>query len=296
MTATATTTELHLPAAEPFEFGASLRFVRSFPAMVGEQDVDDTALTVALRENGRVLAARLTAATERPGLACVLTGEAPVDDATRAAVGDRLAFRFGLADDVAELVAMAVDDPPFAAVVDRLRGYHQVKFPSPLELLCWAILCQRVPVPVARGMKSALVERFGNAVPGTDLLAFPDLQQLLTVELPELTDLIGNGRKAGYLHGSLRGFAEIGEEHLRAGPFDDVRDALLALPGIGPWSANFLLVRGLGRTERMAPDPEALRAASRVYGHEIDESEFGRLAARYGIWQGYWGHYLRVGG
>jgi len=75
-----------------------------------------------------------------------------------------------------------------------------------------------------------------------------------------------------------------------------VRECLLSFPGIGPWSAGFIMIRGLGRTERMAPDKEALRAASRVYDHPVSEAEFAATAARYGKWQGYWGHYLRVSG
>jgi len=75
-----------------------------------------------------------------------------------------------------------------------------------------------------------------------------------------------------------------------------VRDQLLGLPGIGPWSATFVLIRGLGRMEHAPPDKELLRAATRVYGHTGDEHELARLAAPYGPWQGYWAHYLRAGG
>lgn len=86
------------------------------------------------------------------------------------------------------------------------------------------------------------------------------------------------------------------EGFLRTGPYDEVRDQLLQFPGIGPWSASFLLIRGLGRTERVTLDKEMARAAQRVYQRPVDEREFQRLADYYGRWQGYWGHYLRVGG
>jgi DNA-3-methyladenine glycosylase II len=183
-------------------------------------------------------------------------------------------------------------------VVARLYGYHQVKFPSPLELLVWAILGQRVPMPRARAMKHAIMSHFGNEVDveGETLRAFPDLDQLRSLGKADFEQLIGNARKAGYLYGSLQEWTQIDESFLRTGPYDAVRERLLALPGIGPWSATFLLVRGLGRTERMTADKEALRAAARVYGRPVDESEFAELAGRYGTWQGYWGHYLRVAG
>lgn len=63
-----------------------------------------------------------------------------------------------------------------------------------------------------------------------------------------------------------------------------------------PWSTAFLMIRGLGRMERLEPDKESTHAASRVYGHSVSDEEFVELASRYGPWRGYWGYYLRVGG
>ncbi len=282
-----------LPATQPFDFEASLRFVRGFPAMAGEEGVGAGTLTVALREGGTVVGARLSAAAGGGGLDCALHSTGAL---TGAVLADRLTFRVDLDDDLAAFYGLAEADPPFAAVVRRLHGYHQVKFPSPLELLCWAILCQRIPMPVARTMKQALVRECGNAVTvdGEQLWAFPDVTQLLALSAERLQELVGNSRKATYLFGALRGWADIGEGALRTGEYGAVREQLLALPGIGPWSANFLLVRGLGRTEGMTPDREVLRAASRVYRRPVDDAAFRELAAPYGPFRGYWGHYLRV--
>jgi DNA-3-methyladenine glycosylase II len=73
-----------------------------------------------------------------------------------AAITDRLPFRLGLDDEVAAFYELAADDPPFRRAITRLHGYHQVKFPSPLELMCWAVLGQRTPLAVARAVESRL--------------------------------------------------------------------------------------------------------------------------------------------
>ncbi|WP_026316062.1 DNA-3-methyladenine glycosylase family protein [Actinokineospora enzanensis] len=284
-------TSMVLPVTAPFDFTATLRFIGAFPATAGEQTVAPRALTKALRENGTVVGARLSASDG--ALRCELT---TADPDTVEAVANRLTSHLGLDDDLTEFYARAAADPPFARVVARLHGYHQVKFPSPLELFCWAVLCQRVPLPLARRTKQAIVDHFANTVTldGVTLSAFPDLDQLLSLDEPTLQRLIGNPRKAGYLHAGLRGWAELDEEYLRTGAYVRVRDSLLALPGIGPWSANFILIRGLGRMDRAEPDKEALRAAAKVYG-PVTASEFTRLATHYGPHQGYWAHYLRAG-
>ncbi|WP_307676463.1 DNA-3-methyladenine glycosylase [Streptomyces sp. V4I2] len=266
--------------------------------MTGEQGTAAGVLTMALREGGTTVGAALTAVPAEHAVDCTLSADVPIGEATVDAVMDRLDFYLGLQDDLTGFYQLARQDPPFGRVLERLRGYHQVKFPSPWELLCWAILCQRVPMPVARQMKRALVEAVGNriAVRGETRWAFPDADQLRTFDEADLRSLIGNERKAGYLYGAVRQWDELDEKVLRTGPYDGVREQLLRIPGIGPWSASFLLVRGLGRTERVSLDKEMLRAARRVYGRTMDEQEFQRLADHYGTWQGYWGHYLRVGG
>ncbi|MFI0786137.1 DNA-3-methyladenine glycosylase family protein [Streptomyces lydicus] len=288
---------LRLAARPPFSFSASLAFLHAFPAMTGQQGTAHDTLTLALRENGTTLGARVTEAPDAPAVDCVLTAASPLGDATAEAAADRLSRHLGLTDDLTEFYRLARLDRPFSRVVERLHGYHQVLFPSPRELLCWAILCQRVPLPVARKMKQALVEAAGNriTVDGEPRWAFPDAEQLACFDEPTLQRLIGNRRKAGYLHRAIRQWLDLDESFLRTGPYDEVRDQLLRLAGIGPWSASFLLIRGLGRTEHLAPDKEMIRAAQRVYGYDFDDAAFAARTAHYGRHQGYWGHYLRVG-
>ncbi|HEY3142971.1 MAG TPA: hypothetical protein VGJ86_17660 [Acidimicrobiales bacterium] len=290
------TASLLLQPLAPFDFGASLRFLREFPATAGEQIVGDDDLIKALREGGCTVLALLTSTgtVDKPELSCELTADEALDPPVLAAVEDRLRFWLGLDDDVADFYGRA--DPEFSEVVRQLYGYHQVKFPSPVEHVCWAILGQRTPMRVAQTIKRRLVEAYDNRfeVDDTEVWAFPDLDQLRSLGADDLGSLVGNQRKVGYLHGAFEALADVDEEFLRHGSYDEVRDFLLSIPGIGPWSASFVLIRGLGRSEDIPFEKEAASAASRIYGRELDEDEFRQLAARYGSWQGYWGHYLRV--
>ncbi|GHC88063.1 DNA-3-methyladenine glycosylase family protein [Streptomyces flavofungini] len=293
------TQEIRLDAAPPYRFAASLDFVCSFPATGGEQITTGTSLTKAFRAEGVTVAAMLSdgGSKDEPAVACRLTAAEPLTEPVVAATRDRLSFFLSLDDDLTSFYRAARADPPFAAVARRMHGYHQVKFPTPLEHLCWAILAQRTPMPAARKAKQALVDHFGNRVE-TDagpLWAFPDLGQFLTLSESALATLVGNERKARYLHGTIHTYARTDEAFLRCGPYDEVKDFLLSLPGIGPWSASFVLIRGLGRMEKMPADPAGLKAAAKVYGRSLSEAEFTELAAHYGDQQGYWGHYLRAG-
>lgn len=280
----------------PFDFQASLRFLEGFPATEGEQIVGDGSLLKAFRESGVTMAARVSGAgtVDDPRLECRVSALGEIPRPAAESVRDRVGFFLGVDDDLTEFYRSARADPAFSAVVDQLYGYHQVKFPSPIENLCWAVLSQRTRMPIARRAKAALLHRFNNRITvGThDLWAFPDLAQLLTLTPQAWADLVGSERKGSFLHGIARKLDD--EDFLRNGPYDKVKDFLLGLPGIGPWSASFVLIRGLGRTEEIGANAELVRAASAVYGRRLSDEEFRELAEGYGSWQGYWAHYLRA--
>jgi DNA-3-methyladenine glycosylase II len=151
-------------------------------------------------------------------------------------------------------------------------------------------------------MKGALTERLGVGitVDGATHRAFPEPARLAAVAPDELAHAIGNGRKAGFLHAAATAFSTVDESFLRTAAYDDVEGWLRRIPGIGAWSAAFVLLRGLGRMERVTVANEAklLETTSRVYGQGQPHArvEAQAIAERYGPWQGYWAHYLRVAG
>lgn len=286
-----------IAAAPPFDFSLALSFVSRFSPTAGEQRVLDGTLTKALRARNTTVGVQVAA--NGGDMVDVRAGcKSRLSAAAIAATLDRVEFYLSLDDDLTGFYAVAADDAPFRPVAARLHGYHQVKFSSPWENVAWAILAQRCPTAVAARAKETLVQACGNVVElsGRTYRAFPDADQVAAWTLPDLTACLGNERKASYLHRSAQRWLTLAEDELRHAPYDEVRDQLLGLPGIGPWSATFVLIRGLGRMEHAPPDKELLRAATRVYGHTVDEHELARLAAPYGPWQGYWAHYLRAGG
>jgi len=288
--------QLDLAARRPFEWHHSLRFICGFPATRDEQIVDGDHLIKAWRLADHSLVTRIgpdNVGSLRVEVAS--TGE--VTDAVREAVTDRLRFYLSLDDDLAAFDHAARQDPDFAPIAARMHGYHQVKFPTPVENLVWSILAQRSPMPVAREVKLRLMRHLNPPVEafGSVLQPFPSLAQLAGLDQPELTEVLRNERKARYLYGTVQGLTRLDEDFLRHGDVTAVEQALLALPGIGPWSSVFVLIRGLGRMEYLPDDAELLRAARKAYGPQVTTEDLPALAAPYAPLQGYWAHYLRAG-
>lgn len=287
-----------LSPTPPFDFSKSLDFLEGFSPAHGEQVVSARSLTKAVCAGDQTVVFRITSTgdVEAPVLEYTLFSYAPLEQAS---VADRMAFFLSLDDDLRPFYELARDDPPFAPVVEALYGYHQVKFLTPFESAAWAVLSQRNPASIARKMKDALSDQYGGSlrVDGTLYRAFPQPSNVAAADPDELATIIRNGRRLEYLSAVAAAFAGVDEDFLRTAPYEEVNAWLRDIKGIGGWSASFVLLRGLGRTERIPGGEERLAAAaSRIYGHgrALDGESVSQLAERYGSWQGYWAHYLRV--
>jgi DNA-3-methyladenine glycosylase II len=297
------TTTGHLTPTPPFDFAKSLEFLGGFRPTAGEQSLAERALAKAVLIDEQTIVFRVTSSgdIETPQLDYTLFSDQPIGAAIARAAADRLAFFLSLDDDLRSFYAIGRDDAAFAPIVERLYGYHQVKFLTPFENACWAILSQRNTMPIARKLKQALVERFGTGleVEGVRYEAFPDAARLAEANPADLLAIVHNLRRDEYLAAVARAFCTADEAWLRAAPYDEVEAWLRAIDGIGPWSASFVLLRGLGRTEQLPVGEKRLaEAAGRLYnaGPPLKEVALRRIAERYGAWQGYWAHYVRVSG
>lgn len=134
-----------------------------------------------------------------------------------------------------------------------LRGARPPRFPTLFETFGRIIPYQQVSLDSGSAIVSRLVERFGERLE-TEVgpaWAFPDSAAILNASE---RDFAGVGLSRTKL-ASLRHVAgqiskgELTEEELSALPVDAALRRLDALPGVGPWTAAIVLLRGLGRTE-----------------------------------------------
>ncbi|HLG77795.1 MAG TPA: hypothetical protein VKX46_15380 [Ktedonobacteraceae bacterium] len=290
-----------IPVA-PFDFTRSQRFLGSFAPMEGEQTTTGQSLTKALFAAGQLVLVQLTSTgtIEQPRLDYTLHSEKAISKTVKEAAIERMSFFLSLEDDLRPFYEIAQEDSDFAPVVRDLYGYHQVKFGTPFENGCWAILSQRNPRTMAQRMKRALLETYGASIEldGTRYWAFPEPAHLAGVSEADLFKTIRNTLKAERLYGVVQAFQDVDETYLRNADYDEVDAWLRSIRGFGEWSASFVLLRGLGRMDRVPLDEKALlAAASRLYGHgqELTRAQVAALAERYGPDKGYWAHYLRVG-
>jgi len=282
----ATTTVL--PALDPFDFDRTLEFVGGFSPQAGEQTIDGGRLRKALNIDDACVVCDMVAATG--GVELTTHG----DDHHDAAAAELVTRMLGLRHELAPLYEIARDDPVMAPLVRATYGFHHVEFPTPFECAAWGVLNQRVGQRVARRWKDAITEAHGpsTTVDGVTHRAFPSAR--VVRDAPDLDRLVPNGQRHRALVNVAEAFAEIDEDWLRTAGFDEVRDRLTSISGVGDWTATFVLSRGLSRFDGIILLPRFVTEIAALYG--VDEADVPGIAARYEPAPGLWLFILRVAG
>lgn len=289
---------LELPATPPFSFEKTLLFIRTvyaqdYERVPAREQVVGNTLRRIVSVSGRPLLFEVEAAGD--AVAVTLHAER-LDDALIAAAADRVRFYLGLDDDLEPLYRRA--DPVFKGVLKILHGYHMVKVLTPFEAACWAMVQQRTPNAFAHKTMARFAAAFGRAltVGGKTYTAFPEARQMLENPHARVLAATNNTRKTERMLSLIEVFSRADETFLRSAPYGDVARWLLQIKGFGAWSVDFVMLRGLGRTEH-APwtDTGLPWGVAKVYtgGFDVSPGRMRELAERYGPEQGLWAHYVK---
>jgi DNA-3-methyladenine glycosylase II len=293
--------ESTLKPVAPFDFSKSLEFLSDFSPTQNEQEVKSGTFTKAVQTKGITVAFEVAdkGTIENPKLQFTAYSEAKFTDEIKESVADRISFFLSLQDNLKEFYEIAKKDECLQPAIKQFYGHKQVKFLTPFEIACWAVLNQRIPMSVARKMKENIVKKVGGQikVKGLDYYSFPEPSDLAAASA-ELPEMVPNKRKAEYISSVAEAFSKVDEQWLRMVPYDEVHDWLTDIKGIGDWSANFVMIRGLGRMEELSNvEPQLALDVAKIYAgktEQMSNEEVCRIAEKYGKWKGYWAYYLRI--
>lgn len=203
-----------------------------------------------------------------------------------------LALRMlGLHTDPGPFERAALRGSPLEALVRQRPGLRLPQAATAWEALVWAILGQQVNLAFAGAMRRDLVARFGDPA-GAGLSAHPGPEALAEAPLEDLTALRISRAKAETLRRAARAVAEgaLPLERLREGSALEARRSLMGLKGIGPWTAAYTLLRGLGFPDCVPVGDAGLTLAlQRQMGldHRPGPGETEALLAPYAPWRSF---------
>lgn len=199
--------------------------------------LDDGPVEVAVRQAGRSSAPRLEVSVNR----------ARPTVANDALVGIALGRLLGLEVDLSGFYARVQRDRALRDLAERYRGVKPPRFPTLFECLLNALACQQLSIAAGLTLLNRLAAAAAPAA--GNLHAFPAPADLLRLPPARLRVLGFSERKAETIR-ELAAVTAAGQLDLAT--LEQLDDAtviatLTQRRGLGRWSADYVLLRGLGR-------------------------------------------------
>jgi AraC family transcriptional regulator of adaptative response / DNA-3-methyladenine glycosylase II len=184
-------------------------------------------------------------------------------------------------------------DPALAGRVAANPGLRAPGTVDPAETAVRAVLGQQVSLAAARTLAGRLVAASGAPLRESDgalthLFPAPD-----AIAADGVVEALGMpGARQRTLRGLCARLAD-GSLPLRdSADRADVRARLLAIPGIGPWTADYVALRALGDSDAFPAGDLGLRRGARALGLPSDARGLEAHAERWRPWRRYAAHHL----
>ncbi len=245
-------TQALLAPAGPFDLALCLRVANRFTP---QPSGNDGLLRAAVRIQGTPTILEIHQVQRDPPILKAHTSRSVSGQEVRTIAG-RMIF----ADlDLYAFYRHVATHPVLGPITKTLRGLHPMRPATLFEMLVIAITEQQISLAAAGRIRANFLRRFGDPV--EDLWAFPTSKRIAGSSIPNLMTCGLSRKKAFYIR-------ELGQKidrglldltRLETLPDEDVRALLLQQRGLGPWSAEYALVRGLGRPDRVPVEDLGVR-------------------------------------
>lgn len=255
----------------PFSLERTVRALQRLPTSVVDRYEDGQYMRGLATGDGDCLITVAQAGTiDRPRLRGAILGP-PASPSAVHELNGTLSRILGLTVDLEPFERAVRGQPPLEPMVLRLRGLHPPRFPTLFEAVANAIPFQQVSLSAAVAIVGRLVTSLGRPVlaDGRSGWLFPEPEVVAEAPLSRLRSCGLSAHKAEALRGAALAIAEgsLAEPELLALSSQEAVRRLMDLPGVGPWTAELVLLRGLGRLDVFpSGDVGARRVLSQLLG------------------------------
>jgi len=285
----------------PFDFELTAGYHTYFQGHYGTDSLDQGVYRRLLDLNGSLVLASVRSAgsVDSPELSVELRGSALTPE-TADLAAEQIGWLLGVGQNLAPFYELAQQEPTMTEVTTRFYGLHLPHTASVFEALVLGILGQQIATNVARIIRTLLIETYGpssifeeESVDGSPFFAFPRPDALAAAPVEELRGKKLSWRKAEYVQGvaaEFAGGADMEREALEGLDDEEVVKRVIQLRGVGRWTAQWLLIRALGRPDALPLGDLALRrVVSQLYfeGEPVDDAQVERFCIPWSPWRSY---------
>jgi DNA-3-methyladenine glycosylase II len=223
------------------------------------------------------------------------------DSAATTLAGTRRTLRrsLGLDVDPRPFQRLAMADATLRATALALRGLRPPRFVELFETFVNVVPFQQVSLEAGVAIVGRLIERFGQSheYAGRRFHAFPTARVVARAPPQSLRECGLSARKAETLQRLGRAIeaGELAEERIARMTTTDALRILVELPGIGPWSAGLVLLRGFGRLDVFPPGDVGAERGLRALLQLEPGVALSSSIERFGRFRGYL-YFFNLGG
>jgi DNA-3-methyladenine glycosylase II len=248
---------LDLPS--PFRRQEILAFHGRDPARLAE-DCDANRIRKAFLLDG--IPVEIDISLEDSQARCRAKTDAPLPKETRQQLPSIAAGLLGLNHDVSVFEKIARQDALLGPLIKRQLGLRIPQTATPFEALTWAIIGQQINLTFAVTLRRTLIQLAGREHSG-GLWCYPDAASVSPLKLEDFASRKFTRAKAETLlrvtELTASGQLTLSPER----PATEMAEELLKIKGIGPWTVNYVLLRGLGCPDCSLHGDAGVKAALR---------------------------------
>jgi len=293
--------ELGLEAVPPFNFKYTVYKPSHFPTKLEYFDEANEALYRTFRlSQGKLVGLKmidLKRAKGKQGIMAEVFSNRALTKGDVKQVESHVIHAYGLNEKVEEFYNAVANDPQIQKSIHNLYGMRVSCFESLFEILNISSMLQNTTVKRSEQMMQNMLSSFGRRVDydGRQLYVFYTPQDIVQSSEQKLRDL-----KVGYRARFLMEIAKHFDSNqnldaqLKQMSFEDAKERLMEIRGVGPYSARIALFQYLRRPNEINFDSWKRKIFSKVFfGNENEEVEKVESEAkkRWGNWGGYAGLY-----
>lgn len=233
----------------------------------------------------------LMAVTQREGMLDItVSGKDHLPAIVKQGVTGSLERLLGIRRDLSAFYKLASEHPRLNQLAMRFRGMKPPRFPSVFEGLVNGITCQQLSLTVGIIFLNRLTERCGLALTH-DIHAFPRPEDLAGLDPADLREMGYSGSKAQALINLAQSIVtgQLDLEELTRLDNAQCVQRLVAIKGVGRWTAEYVLLRSLGRIDVFPGDDVGARNGLERWLHLTRKLDYERVQKVLSKWREYRG-------
>jgi DNA-3-methyladenine glycosylase II len=256
-------------------------------------DIQGTAVLVEVFSKGTADAPELYYTT-RPDEALA--------DSRKTSLSNLISSMFNIQEDLAPFYRAMETDGIMASLISQLRGVKSPTTPTVFEALVDSIIEQQISLKGARSIENRIIRAVGSPLVLEDRRYYAYPTPHILAETPDTTfRACGLTRRKGeYIRDiSLQILSGVldPENFRTCKDTEKIISELIRIRGIGRWTAELTVLRGLHRPDAFPADDIGVRRFISQYYLEdkkISSAEARSFAERWGTWKGFAAYYLEI--